>query len=214
MPMNDITEKIFYTNNDNDNQRMIISTLVDNPVVWQVSKVETFLMGQSGLQRLTFAQKVFDKTTDYVDMNATFPDGSKDFYAMYANYFDSTSAPPDKPYEPIVPINKVRCIYSASTTTIKVGGSYKTVTVNFVDVKGNDVTSDYLDKIQPTNWHCYIDGALADSLVTFLPQTESNKMKVKFNGGRDYISKQLNIILEFPGDTTLDNEPISFEITT
>jgi hypothetical protein len=188
--MNPITEKIFYVNDANENQRLIISAMTANPRTWKVSKYEDMLMGDFGLMRLTFVQEAFNKSIDFVDYNATNPDGSKDVYAMYANYYESS----------LVPDNDVTsessldmCVVSASTNVIKVGGSYKTITVNFYDSFGTDITDTYLSNLSIENWSFYIDGIEVKNgeLITVLEQAGTNKIKVKFVGDANYLTKIL-----------------------
>lgn len=188
--MNLIAEKIFYTNEINQNQRLIVSAMLNNPIVWQVSKCETMLMGEFGLMRLTFKQVAFNDSTDYIDKNATNPDGTKDVYAMYANYLDSTVTPVE-PSESIVHGNT--CVLSSSTSTIKSGGSYKTITANFYDSDGTDITENYLSELSVANWQFFIDETeVTDSdLITVLAQTQTNKIKVKFAKNDDYLTKVL-----------------------
>lgn len=190
LPMNLITEKIFYTNDTNQNQRLIISAMLNNPIVWQVSKCETMLMGEFGLMRLTFKQVAFNDSTDCIDRNATNPDGTKDVYAMYANYLDSTVTPVE-PSDPIVQGNT--CVLSSSTSTIKSGGSYKTITANFYDGDGTDIAENYLSELSVANWQFFIDETeVTDSdLITVLAQTQTNKVKVKFAKNDDYLTKVL-----------------------
>lgn len=190
--MNSITEKIFYTNDLNQNQRFIISSMLPTPRAWQVSKIEDMLMGEFGLMRLTFAQIAFNDSIDFVDRVATNPDGTKDVYAMYANYFSSTV----EPTEPIVPIvSSVICTLSSSTNTIKSGGSYKTITANFYNEDGTDITDNYLPELSVANWQFYIDDIdVTDSeLITVLSQTDTNKIKVKFAKNDDYLTKILTV---------------------
>ena len=186
LPMNPITEKVFYVNDANQNQRLIISAMTENPRVWKVSKCEDMLMGDFGLMRLTFVQEAFNRSIDFVDYNATNPDGSKDVYAMYANYYESSLTPVDEAEsEPL--LNK--CVLSASTNTIKAGGSYKTITANFYDSSGADITNN----LSINNWSFYIDNIEIKNgeLITLLEQPDSNRIKVRFANNSDYLSKIL-----------------------
>lgn len=192
MPLNSITEKVFYVNDANQNQRLIISAMTENPRTWQVSKCEDMLMGDFGLMRLTFVQVAFNNSVDFVDYNATNPDGSKDVYAMYANYHESSVTPKEDADTEIV---SSTCILSASTSTIKVGGSYKTLTATFYDSFGTDITDSYLSELSVANWKFYIDGDEIESgnLITVLEQTAPNKIKVKFTNDMNYLTKILVI---------------------
>ena len=190
MPLNPITERLFYVNDDNQNQRLIISAMTENPRTWKVSKCEDMLMGDFGLMRLTFVQEAFNDAIDFVDYNATNPDGSKDVYAMYAGYYESPVAPEENTSIEVV---SDTCVLSASTNTIKTGGSYKTITATFYDSSGTDITDKYLSELSVDNWKFYIDGVEIENgdLITVLGQSTPNKIKVKFANDTNYLTKIL-----------------------
>ena len=192
MPLNPITEKVFYVNDANQNQRLIISAMTENPRTWRVSKCEDMLMGDFGLMRLTFVQVAFNDAVDFVDYNATNPDGSKDVYAMYANYHESSILPEE---ETKVESTSNTCVLSSSTGTIKVGGSYKTITATLYDNSGTDITNTYLSELFKGSWKFYIDDVEIEngSLITVLEQTATNKIKVKFANDMNYLTKILVI---------------------
>lgn len=192
LPMNAITEKIFYIDEANQNQRFIISAMTQNPRTWQVSKVEDMLMGDFGLMRLTFKQVSYNRSVDFVDTTAVNPDGTKDVYAMYANYYESTVTP-SKPSEPTT--TKNACVLSSSTNTIKSGGSYKTITANFFDKSGGDITDIYSPNLLISDWHFYIDDVeiFDGDLITIKEQTPCNKIKVRLAKNDDYLTKLLVI---------------------
>ena len=208
LPLNPITEKVFYVNDANQNQRLVISAMTENPRTWKVSKCEDMLMGDFGLMRLTFVQVAFNKSTDFVDYNAINPDGSKDVYAMYASYYDSFVTPEE---DTNTEANSNTCILSASTNTIKVGGSYKTITASFYDNSGTDITDTYLSELSANNWKFYIDDDEIENgdLITILEQTTPNKIKVKFANNMNYLTKIL-VIRCVVGDIV---GKISLEIT-
>lgn len=188
LPMNSITEEIFYVDGSNQNQRFVISAMTKNPRTWQVSKFEDMLMGDFGLIRLTFAQVAFNRSTDFIDYDAINPDGSKDVFAMYANYYNSIV----EPIEIITnPTNS--CVLSASTGVIKAGGSYKTITVNFYDEKGIDVTDKYMENISIDNWEFYIDekNVSNENVISVLQHADKNKIKIRFAKNDEYLSKAL-----------------------
>ena len=192
MPLNPITEKVFYVNDANQNQRLIISAMTENPRTWKVSKCEDMLMGDFGLMRLTFVQEAFNEATDFVDYNATNPDGTKDVYAMYASYYESSVLPEE---DMNIETTSNTCVLSASTNTIKVGGSYKTITATFYDNSGIDITDTYLSDLSVDNWKFYIDDdeIKNDDLITVLEQTAANKIKVRFANDMNYLTKILVI---------------------
>ena len=194
LPLNPITEKVFYVNDANQNQRLIISAMTENPRTWRVSKCEDMLMGDFGLMRLTLVQEAFNNATDFVDYNAVNPDGSKDVYAMYASYYESSVMPDE--YTNIEPVSNA-CVLSASTNTIKAGGSYKTITASFYDSSGVDITDIYLPELSTNSWAFYIDDVEIKSgdLITVLSQTATNKVKLKFANNMEYLTKILVVKL-------------------
>lgn len=165
--------------------------MTENPRTWKVSKYEDMLMGDFGLIRLTFVQEAFNDAIDFVDYNAINPDGSKDVYAMYADYYESSVAPEDVVDEVV----SNRCILSASTNNIKAGGSYKTITVDFYDSYGSNITDSYLSELSANNWTFYIDDIKIENgdLITTIEQVGTNKIKVRFANNRDYLTKILVI---------------------
>ena len=140
--------------------------------------------------RLTFVQEAFNKGIDFVDYNATNPDGSKDVYAMYASYYESSVAPEE---DAVVETTSNTCVISASTNTIKAGGSYKTIAATFYDSSGTDITSTYLPELSLDSWKFYIDGVEIKNsdIITVLEQTTSNKIKVRFVNDMNYLTKTL-----------------------
>ena len=182
--------------------------MTENPRTWKVSKCEDMLMGDFGLMRLTFVQEAFNSATDFVDYNAVNPDGSKDVYAMYASYYESPLAPEE---DTNIEAISNACVLSASTNTIKVGGSYKAITASFYDSLGANITDTYLPELSVDNWRFYIDDVEVKSgnLITVLEQTTANKIKVRFANNMDYLTKILVVKLTI-GDIV---GQLSLEIT-
>lgn len=189
--MNSITEKIFYTNGSNQNQRFIISANIPNPIAWQVSKVETMSSGVFGLQRLTFAQIEFNPATDYIDGAAVNPDGTRDIYAMYADYNMSAVKPSDPGGS--VPSSEMSCIIKSSTDEIKIGGSYKMLEARLYDVSGADVTDGCIDSIGALSWTAEIDGndITESPLISWRETDTPNTVKIKFGDDRSCMGKTL-----------------------
>lgn len=180
LPMNLITEKIHYITEDSEeNQRLIISSLSPNPSVWIVSKIQD--INPFGVLKLTYKQTVFDEHTDYIDWETG---------DMYADYYVNNIAPIDEDVK-----NNITSVITALNNYIKVGGSYKLLTVKFTDDYGNDVTDEYSELITLENWKCSVDDVdmTENELVTWLPQTEFNKMKIKFGKDLSFLSKVLKI---------------------
>lgn len=198
LPLNPITEKIWYTNESSKNMRVLVSSFTDNAVAWQISKVEN--AQPLGVQKLTLYQDFFDQHRDYIEKDS---DGN--IIGMWASYFDSEIAPTD-PSTPTTPPSSITARISASTSTIKVGGSYKNLTVNLFNDSNEDITTEYADAT--FTWTCSIDDEDWTDKVTWRAGTEYNQKKVKFPNDTSTIGK----ILSVKCDVVKDNLPIESEI--
>lgn len=194
LPMNPITEKFWYTDDDSKNMRVIVSALMENPTVWKITKCES--ASPLGLQKLTLYTNFFNEHTDYVNLETG---------EMYANYFDSEIAPTD-PSTPTTPPSSITAKISASTSTIKVGGSYKNLTVNLFNDSNEDITTEYSDAT--IRWTCFIDNEDWTDKVTWRAGTEYNQKKVKFPSDTSVIGKILSVKCKI----VKDNLPIESEI--
>ena len=149
-----------------------------------------------GIQKLTIYSGFFNEHTDYVNLETG---------EMYANYFDSEIAPTD-PTTPTTPPSSITARILASTSTIKVGGSYKNLTVNLFSDSNEDITTEYADATY--TWTCSIDNEDLTDKVTWRAGTEYNQKKVKFPNDTSTIGKILSVKCEI----IKDNLPIESEI--
>ena len=193
LPMNPITEKLFYTSlNDGQkrNKRLIVSALVENPICWNISKNENH--NPFGLQKVTLAQDAFNRETDYVNLETG---------EMYADYYSSSIEPVEIDDSSGTTVN---CTIGCSTNNIKAGGSYKLLTATFIDSYGEDVTEDYGPSV---TWKCYIDDTdiTETELVAFKHLDENNKIRIKFADDKTYLGQILKITCE-SGDVTGSTE--------
>lgn len=181
LPMNSITEKFWYTSEDSKNMRVVVSALTEQPTVWTVTKVENSM--PFGIQKLTIYTAFWNEHTDYVNLETG---------EMYANYFDSEIAPtdPDIPSPPQLPINNVVSTVSSSSSSIKVGGSYKTLTVNFLNSEIQKDVTDEFDNAQ-FEWHFYIDEVEYKDIIC--KDVSFNQIKVKLSDDPSVLGKLLNI---------------------
>lgn len=180
LPMNDITERIHYISEDNEsNQRLIISTLSPNPAVWKVSKVQD--LNPLGILKITYKQTVFDEHTDYIDWNTG---------EMYADYWINDIEPEND----TTSVKVVSEILSINNSLI-IGGSYKLLTVVFTDADGNDVTSEYMSDITSESWKCFMDDEdiTESDLITWLSDSDKNKIKIKFEKDFSYLCRVIKI---------------------
>ena len=198
LPLNPITEKIWYTNESSKNMRVLVSSFTDNAIAWQISKVEN--AQPLGVQKLTLYQDFFDQHRDYIER-----DSNGNIIGMWASYFDSEIAPTD-PDTPTTPPSSTTAKISASTSTIKVGGSYKNLTVNLFNDSNEDITTEYADAT--FTWTCSIDNEDWTDKVTWRAGTEYNQKKVRFPNDTSTIGKILSVKCEI----VKDNLPIESEI--
>ena len=95
----------------------------------------------------------------------------------------------------------------SSTNTIKVGGSYKTLTAKVTDANGNDVTSDYSNAT--FDWTCSIDGNDYTNNCTWRAGAEFNQKKIKMSTDMSYVEKNMIVTVvigdsRITGTTTLE----------
>ena len=203
LPINSITEKIWYTFDDYTNSRIIVSILTKHPTVWKITKIENSL--PIGLQTLTIYQDRFNEHTDYIN----FETGE-----MYADYFDSEIAPtePTDPSIPSTPPSSITARISASTSTIKVGGSYKNLIVNLFNDSNEDITTEYSDAT--FTWTCSIDNENWTDKVTWRSGTDFNQKKVKFPNDTSAIGKILSVKCEIVKDeSSTTSEILQLQVT-
>lgn len=178
--MNSISEKIGYTDDENKNMRVIVSTLLDRPAVWKITKCEN--VQPFGIQKLTIYSDAFNEHTDYVNLETG---------EMYADFYTS----PIEPLEPADDFISDTAKITASTYSIKIGGSYKMLSVSSIlDTNGVNIVDDFSDAT--FIWSCSIDGVdFTDNkkVVTWLDGNVFNKKKLKFCNDRSYLQKVLDI---------------------
>ena len=203
LPTNTISDTIGYISKDNEsNQRMIID--IPNygdtnwsPNTWKVSKLER--ANVRGRTKITLAQNAFDPHSDYIEKDS---DGN--IIGLWADYYDSNIEPTDPDTPSPTPSNTYGKI-TASTSTIKVGGSYKTLTLKLYDADDNEVTDNYSSAT--FDWSCYIKGNETDDLsdkVTWLNGSLFNQKKIKFADDKSYLDKILVIKCIVDGIETIE----------
>lgn len=86
----------------------------------------------------------------------------------------------------------------SSSNTIKVGGSYKSLTAKVTDANGNDVTANYADAT--FTWTCSIDGNDYTNNCTWRAGSEFNQKKLKMSTDMSYVGKNM-VVTVVIGDT-------------
>lgn len=202
LPMNSITESLWYTDDTDKNMRMCVSSFTRHPLVWTLSKVEN--MQPAGLQSLTFYQTLWNDTTDYIEK-----DDNGNIIGLWANYYDS-QIEPTRQEIPSIFISSQSIKISASTYTLKVGGSYKSLTANL-----NNSDEDILTKYPEASfkWTCSINGIDWTEKVTWRNGSAANQIKLKFSSDRNQLGKLLSVKCAISKDEiTLHSIPFQLEL--
>ena len=200
-PLNPITDKIWYTDDQSKTMRVLVSAFTDHPIAWKISKVEN--SQPLGIQRLTLYQTFFEQNHDYIEKDS---DGY--IIGMWADYFSDGVTPTDPSTPTLLP--SIYSKISASTDSIKVGGSYKTLTLNIFKGSDDDITKEYSDAT--FTWSCSIDDEDWTDKVTWRPAAY-NRMKVKFPDDRSQLTKLITFkCTVIKGDISFDSEPLQLQL--
>lgn len=202
LPMNSITEKFWYTSEDSKNMRVVVSALTEHPTVWTVTKVENSM--PFGIQKLTIYTAFWNEHTDYVNLETG---------EMYADYFDSEITPTDPDTQPIPsPVTNVLATITSSVSTIKIGGSYRTLNIKLSNDSGEDVTDIFGDSKSNFEWHFEIDNEEYKGIIR--NDLSFCQMKIKFPDDYDYVGKVLTIYCTIANETiTIESNKLQLEIT-
>lgn len=103
---------------------------------------------------------------------------------------------------------------SASTDTIKIGGSYKSLSCLFTDKDGQDITETTIADMTTADftWTCFIgDTEFTDntSFITWRAGTSTNGKRIKLGSDYNYIGKTITIKCTVNGVTAAKD----FEMT-
>lgn len=201
LPLNSITDKIWYTDDQSKTMRVLVSAFTDHPIAWKISKVEN--SQPLGIQRLTLYQTFFEQNHDYIEKDS---DGY--IIGMWADYFSDGVTPTDPSTPTFLP--SVYSKISASTDSLKVGGSYKTLTLNIFKDSDDDITKEYSDAT--FTWSCSISDEDWTDKVTWRPAAY-NQMKVKFPDDRSQLTKLITFkCTVIKGDISFDSEPLQLQL--
>lgn len=186
IPTNQISDTIWYVSEDNkDNQRIIVdepnySNNIWTPNTWQVSKIERVNVRLR--TKITLYQTEYNKDNDYIEH-----DVNGKIIGMWADYFTNDVEPIDFIPSPITPTT-----YSISSpySTIKVGGSYRLLSI------------DTLPETSVT-WSATIEGEDASTKIKWLEQTDASKIKIKVLKDESLIGKTLVVSTNVGGELKL-----------
>lgn len=182
LPLNNITENIWYSDEESKNMRVIVGAPTSHPIAWKITKVEN--AKPVGIQKLTLYQDVYDQNKDYIER-----DESGCIVAMWADYYDITSYPID-PDDEQCENTDVACKLNTTTPLIKIGGSYKLITAEYFDSSGINITDTFLNNT--SKWSFTIDNIDVTDIISVI-QDAFNKIKIRFPNSRKYLGKLLNI---------------------
>ena len=195
LPMNEHSATIFY------NQRIALSADIKEPVVWRCTKVEQ--IGPKGIDRLTFAQDVWDSEHDYIER-----DEFGNLVGIWCNYF-STKLDKSETPDLVAPVSTTysEITYSGAKPQLKVGGSYKKFTVTFFNSDGPIAHKNGL-------WTYRIDDEDVSSQLDIVTygnddKLDVNQIKLKIPKDDSYIGKILTISYLTPENV---NSSVDIEI--
>lgn len=154
LPQNDISDTIFY------DQRLIISSVIKEPITWKVSKVEND--SPSGINKFTVVQDKFNPNTDYVNFETN---------EMFADYYD-LAIPPKGDTPPDQTGDYCEIVVSGTSSVLKVGGSPKRITANIVLANGEVYDGSI-------NWSFLIDDEDASDKINILYDDSDMSIEIR-----------------------------------
>jgi len=184
VPYNENTKNLFY------DQRAAISAPRDEPVCWSISKVED--MNVKGIIRLTWKQDRFNSHTDLIEYNK---DG--EYVGAWCDYYKD-GVPISEEDQSSIPSPSIHSLitFSGVKPEVKVNGSYKKFIVRFYDDENNENNIPVLSG----NWEFRIRETDLDASdlidyeeITPIGENMYRQIKLKFIGGDEWISKNLQI---------------------
>lgn len=113
----------------------------------------------------------------------------KEVDTLVANSGGSSSGGGTTPTPDPTPTETYNVTIESSSNTIKIGGSYKTLTAKVLDASGNDVTANYSDAT--FTWTCSINDEDYTNNCTWRDGTEFNQKKLKMSTDMSYAEKNM-----------------------
>ena len=164
------TYQLSYTVTNNDN-------VVENPTIHYSSSDETIA------------------TVDSNGLMTMLKEGTVDITATYSMASTTTTMTISNSSTPS--LDYTMEIY-ASSDTLKVGGSYKTLTVKYYNSEGTEITSDVIANKTREDyaWSAWCEGVdLTDNtnFITWLNGSTVNQNKIKLASDRSYLTKTMTI---------------------
>lgn len=166
---------------------------------------------------MEFITEITD-TVKGIEINDTFNIYGRTFKVENIYYKDgmfhiiakvTTDESATEPVEPEPTPTDTATIY-ASTDTIKVGGSYKSLTVKWYDTSDTEITDTKIEGLTQDNfvWTCSVkdgeDNVDLTSTMTWLNGSSANIKKIKYPDDRSYLTYTLTVkcVITFTDGTT------------
>lgn len=167
--------------------RLVVSAPTKNVLIWSVTKIEN--AQPIGLQKLTLYQASWNEHTDGYAYDEY---GN---YVPFADYYDSNIEPIKADSHSSIPLAVDYKIMS-TTSTLKVGGSYKTLTLKATNSDGIEITENY--STEDFKWSCNVyndNHEMIDltDMVLWSPGKNFNQKKIKFPDDRTYLNQILEV---------------------
>lgn len=162
---------------------MAISPPLETPIAWHISKVEG--VNPLGVVHYTLAQNEWNQHTDVIEY-----DDEGNVTGMWCDLLKESNLPSDEPLlpDPTGFGNYAEISYAGAKPHIKVGGSYKKITVTYYN------SNEELKDQTPGEWSYFIDDTDVADLIQVLDTDSPNTIKIKFLGNEEYAGKTLTVI--------------------
>ena len=149
-------------------------------MAWHISKVEG--ANPLGIMHYTLAQEEWNFHTDVVEY-----DDDGNVTGMWCDLLSESNLPSQDTTPSPTYLDDIyaEITYSGTKPHIKVGGSYKSITIQYYSN-----TSEITDQT-PGNWEFYINGADVSDYIKILETDNDNTIKIKFLGDEEYLGDVL-----------------------
>lgn len=174
LPWNYTSAELYY------NQRVILSMPIDEPLTWQISKIENTV--PRGIQYVTLYQDRFNQHTDKTWRPDEEGNPLPGQYTMLADYYKMPESPTIEDNTSVE--TNISMELKCGSTRMYVGGS-KVITAICSD-EDNDIS-----ETMTYEWSYFVDGEDVVDIVQETEQSANNKIKITFVGDEEYANKTL-----------------------
>lgn len=168
-------------------------------MAWHISKVEG--ANPLGIMHYTLAQEEWNFHTDVVEY-----DDDNNVTGMWCDLLKESNLPPQDDSSSSTQLDDTyaEITYAGSKPQIKVGGSYKTITIQYYSN-----ISEVVDQT-PGTWEFYINDTDVSDYIKILETDNDNTIKIKFLGDEEYLG-QILVIKNVRNEVTAE---LKLEITS